>query len=272
VSTQTALLREITTHPADDLPRLVYADWLDENGDPEQAAFVRAAVVDPLLQPTEEQGKAWLATVGVPKANEFEPHFHRGIVEGIDCQSLSPLFEAAPLLFELFPIRELLFWWQYKAGLTPNTLKELAEMPGLDRLTTLRLANYDSPIAYEGDTAHPWRKFAACPRLAGLRFFGVDCARLTDADLEAIAASPVLSGLHTLSLEQNKFTTTGVRAILVSPHFQNLKRLSLGGNDGEGFDELEKELGERFPGTNPLDLFLEMEWFQLPATNRTSAD
>lgn len=271
MSTQTALLREIAARPADDLPRLVYPDWLEENGDPEQGAFVRAAVIDPLRQPTEQQGKGWLAALGVPDANELDPHFHRGIVEGIECQSLSPLFEAAPVLFDRFPIRELLFWWQYRAGLTPNTLEKLAAMPGLDRLTSLRLANYDSPIAYEGDTAGPWRKFAACPRLAGLRFFGVDCARLTDADVEAIAASPALSGLHTLSLEQNTFTTAGVRALLTSPHFQNLKRLSLGGNERGELEELRDELGERFRGTNPLDLFLEMEWFQLGPSDRPSA-
>lgn len=39
-----ALLRGILDHPADDLPRLVYADWLDENGQAERAEFVRVQV------------------------------------------------------------------------------------------------------------------------------------------------------------------------------------------------------------------------------------
>ena len=36
-----ALLRAICDNPEDDAPRLIYADWLDEHGDPRQAEFIR---------------------------------------------------------------------------------------------------------------------------------------------------------------------------------------------------------------------------------------
>ena len=36
-----ALLAAIRAAPADDAPRLVYADWLDEHGQPERAEFIR---------------------------------------------------------------------------------------------------------------------------------------------------------------------------------------------------------------------------------------
>ena len=36
-----ALLRAVWDAPHDDAPRLVYADWLDEHGDPDRAQFVR---------------------------------------------------------------------------------------------------------------------------------------------------------------------------------------------------------------------------------------
>ncbi len=36
-----ALLRAVIAAPADDLPRLVYADWLEEHGDPDRAEFIR---------------------------------------------------------------------------------------------------------------------------------------------------------------------------------------------------------------------------------------
>jgi uncharacterized protein (TIGR02996 family) len=39
-----ALLAAVLAEPDDDLPRLVYADWLDENGRPERAEFVRVQV------------------------------------------------------------------------------------------------------------------------------------------------------------------------------------------------------------------------------------
>jgi uncharacterized protein (TIGR02996 family) len=41
MSDETALLAAIRAAPADDAPRLVYADWLDEHGRPERAEFIR---------------------------------------------------------------------------------------------------------------------------------------------------------------------------------------------------------------------------------------
>ena len=41
MSDEDAFLRAILDNPADDAPRLVYADWLDERGDPESAARAR---------------------------------------------------------------------------------------------------------------------------------------------------------------------------------------------------------------------------------------
>src|SRR4051794_18637183 len=39
-----ALLRAVLVNPADDAPRLVYADWLEENGTPGHAAFIRGQI------------------------------------------------------------------------------------------------------------------------------------------------------------------------------------------------------------------------------------
>jgi uncharacterized protein (TIGR02996 family) len=41
VDDEAAFLRAIAGAPADDAPRLVYADWLDEHGRPERAEFIR---------------------------------------------------------------------------------------------------------------------------------------------------------------------------------------------------------------------------------------
>ena len=55
-----ALLAAIRAAPADDAPRLVYADWLDEHGRPERAAFIRvqcelARTGDPALRRREAE-------------------------------------------------------------------------------------------------------------------------------------------------------------------------------------------------------------------------
>jgi uncharacterized protein (TIGR02996 family) len=38
------LLHAILSDPADDAPRLIYADWLDENGDPDRASWIRDSI------------------------------------------------------------------------------------------------------------------------------------------------------------------------------------------------------------------------------------
>jgi uncharacterized protein (TIGR02996 family) len=37
MTSETAFLRDILEHPDDDTPRLIFADWLEDNGDPERA-------------------------------------------------------------------------------------------------------------------------------------------------------------------------------------------------------------------------------------------
>src|SRR5688572_6709814 len=39
-----ALLRAVCENPDDDTPRLVLADWLDENEEPERAEFIRLQI------------------------------------------------------------------------------------------------------------------------------------------------------------------------------------------------------------------------------------
>jgi uncharacterized protein (TIGR02996 family) len=41
------LLQDIIENPADDVPRLIYADWLEENGAEERARFIRQAIAFP---------------------------------------------------------------------------------------------------------------------------------------------------------------------------------------------------------------------------------
>lgn len=45
-----ALLAAVLTNPDDDAPRLVYADWLQEHGQPERAEFIRVQIEKALLE------------------------------------------------------------------------------------------------------------------------------------------------------------------------------------------------------------------------------
>src|SRR5947207_10628889 len=39
-----AFLEDIREHPDDDTPRLIFADWLEDNGDADRAEFIRARI------------------------------------------------------------------------------------------------------------------------------------------------------------------------------------------------------------------------------------
>jgi uncharacterized protein (TIGR02996 family) len=47
MSAGNGLLQDLIENPADDVPRLVYADWLEENGAEERADFIRQAIAFP---------------------------------------------------------------------------------------------------------------------------------------------------------------------------------------------------------------------------------
>jgi|SRR5262245_63695048 len=97
MSDEKALLSAIWEHPHDDNVRLVYADWLQENGQPERAEFIRLqcerARLDEwddaerieALKAREEvlwklHRKAW--KTGLPKSLIQAP-FHRGFVSPV---------------------------------------------------------------------------------------------------------------------------------------------------------------------------------------------
>ncbi len=90
-----ALLKSVLASPDDDLPRLVYADWLDEHGDPDRAEFIRTQIelanlpdYDPRFRALEdrehellnEHEQGWL---GVTAVGLHEWEWRRGFVDEI---------------------------------------------------------------------------------------------------------------------------------------------------------------------------------------------
>jgi uncharacterized protein (TIGR02996 family) len=91
MSDEAALLAAIIAHPDEDTPRLMYADWLDENGNPERAEFIRLQcavdadeVIERRVEELEEQnGAKWLAGLpSVPDGGHWS--FRRGFPEYLD--------------------------------------------------------------------------------------------------------------------------------------------------------------------------------------------
>src|SRR5829696_2422509 len=84
-----ALLAAIRAAPADDAPRLVYADWLDEHGHPERAQLIRvqcelARTGDPALRRREADllAEHHDALAGPLAAPHLRFRFDRGFIAG----------------------------------------------------------------------------------------------------------------------------------------------------------------------------------------------
>jgi uncharacterized protein (TIGR02996 family) len=74
------LLRAVIDNPGEDLPRLVYADWLQENGQAERAEFVRVQVELAALPPEPvpvhgDESRPILAAVARRLRRSTDPHY-----------------------------------------------------------------------------------------------------------------------------------------------------------------------------------------------------
>jgi uncharacterized protein (TIGR02996 family) len=133
-----ALVAAIHHAPADDAPRLIFADWLDENGEPDRAAIIRRMVAAPLYAFLWRRGRieqyshrktvrairglrpklAKIVPVeltNLPWVNEAE--VRRGFVEAVSVPA-EAFLEGAGRIFAAFPITNIAFedLWPKWAG------------------------------------------------------------------------------------------------------------------------------------------------------------
>ncbi len=132
MSTETGLLRAIRDMPNEDTPRLMYADYLDEEGDPARAEFIRVQIErsqlpehDPRRVPLEDREHELLAEhecaflgIGQDDQDELtEWEFDRGFVNEV---AGSPVFmrDAGTDLCAKHPVRR----WRVMSGDRGNNL------------------------------------------------------------------------------------------------------------------------------------------------------
>jgi uncharacterized protein (TIGR02996 family) len=153
-----ALLRAVCENPDEDTPRLVYADWLQENGDEERAEFIRAQCEAARLAADDSRlaglvrragelqrrsGRRWLGEFPVPHPEHIDwvqyprgwlggEEFDRGFACRLFVQTAGLLAKHAKVLFAATPVRRLLIW-NIKRG------DKLAKIPQLRHLHTIRI-------------------------------------------------------------------------------------------------------------------------------------
>jgi uncharacterized protein (TIGR02996 family) len=159
------LLAAIRESPGDDLPRLAYADWLEEHGQTERAEFIRVQLELARLPAGDGRGPAlWRRAKELLDARRVEwvpllpawasyPEFWRGLVGQVTARAADFLAEAEELRRRV-PLEGV--------RLTEvRDLVALAGCPHLARLTSLDL--FGTGIGAEGAAV-----LAASPYLAHL--------------------------------------------------------------------------------------------------------
>jgi uncharacterized protein (TIGR02996 family) len=249
-----ALLRSVLAAPDDDAPRLIYADWLDEHGDPARAEFIRAQVE--LARPSTDRarreqlvqaertllranGAAWTAWL---PAWVQEREFRRGFVEGIRCEA-GAFISGADEVRRRTPLSAVrvggneelavpLFRSRALDGLRALTVsvpvpagawEYLAACPYLGRLRQLTLNSKGPP----GEMIEALIGSAALPALRTLR---LPWCTLGDEHTARLVGHPWVTRLRALDLRNNFIAAEGGQAIADSPHLDRLGSLNLRGN------------------------------------------
>ena len=247
-----AFIQAIREAPADDAPRLIYADWLEEHGQADRAEFIRiqcrlarrsdsdanlvAALavalrsradglmrihwnewVGPLrdiVGPRRDRyGESWM---GEEFQTAYRPHFVGGFVSMLSLDAERFVRRAADLN-RLTPLNTLNLWG---AGNCARALADTAELKGL---STLAFPDYyDAPLKAADATA-----MAASPYLQGLSMLHLGRNDLGDEGVEALAHAPWLLSVIWLDLTENGLSDRGARVLADSPLLVNLRTLLL---------------------------------------------
>jgi uncharacterized protein (TIGR02996 family) len=231
-----AFLKAIIDEPDDDTHRLVYADWLDDNGDEAdraRAAFIRAQIElerlpdeDLRRKELEKQASDLHDAHVADWFRGFLPpqhHFRRGFVQTIRTTP-GLLKQSAEALFAREPVTE---WNLIRFSEREILAGEIATWPWLARFR--RLDTDDSQMDEE-----PLATLLRSPHLTGLRELRISPYRQGTGAIKAIADNPALAGLTRLTLEGLWRNGNAVATTLAEArHLDRLTHLEFG-SDGIG--------------------------------------
>jgi uncharacterized protein (TIGR02996 family) len=223
-------LEDIIAHPDDDAPRLIFADWMEERGDPRgafirmQVELARAPLDDPrrpewefrvhdLLEDHEEE---WLGPVAAWVKGW---QFHRGFVEAVE-------MEAAPFL------------------------DHSRDASWVTTVRSLRLLVYGPDFE---EMRKYLRTLVQSRQVERLETLDLSSTTLGPKELKAVAASPCLGRLKGLDLGGTYVDEERIRSLVQSPLAARICQLSLSAIGG-GTEALSALAGARLPALRSLNL------------------
>ncbi|MCA9069900.1 MAG: TIGR02996 domain-containing protein [Planctomycetaceae bacterium] len=249
------LIRE---HPEDDMPRLIYADWLDEQGDPRgefiriQCELASLTFHDPVRLDMDKVAKLdkrehrllkkyqkeWTTSLEAFRVQKTK--FHRGFLIEVDLcydrhpkESPSNFFGHWNALIEREPALSCVRLQLYRDW------NEIQQLPPAPQIQTLRFNN-QALARREISVLLGW------PIIRGLSHLDLSLNNLRSG-VECVAHAPALDGLKTLDLSFNGIGTRGAKVLASSTYLRGLLSLDLRSNciGQEGKQKLRMAFGPR---------------------------
>ena len=214
---QRQLLDLVLAQPESRDPRLVYADWLAERGDPRgelillQCRESRTDAHESRIQELLSKYWKYWPTPARPIADYWA--FRNGFIEGVTLAS-SPEPELWQELHRWEPVLEID---------VPRVYQQ--NMEWLLQPTTRRVRLFNVLTFSALDT------MLLSPHRRGLRSLALHSSNLSDEWVHRMAEDDGLVALESLSLANGVITEAGAKALLGSPHLTALKQLRLGTAD-----------------------------------------
>jgi uncharacterized protein (TIGR02996 family) len=246
MTAERGFLHDILEHPDDDTPRLIYADWLDDRGDPRSAARAelirlqcrlagptseddpeRWALLEREAQLLRAHGKGW---AGPLRRLVKRWWFRRGFVEGVALPA-TDFLRHADALFELAPIRNV------------RLLGEPIEVS----LRRAPYRNHQEQTTWVLSLQRLLPELALCPRLAKVRGLNLSWQRFSLPAFEALLRSPYFPPLESLDLSGTAVCTDeGFRLLARTAQLATLTDLALSGRQHprEGYQQRTRLSGE----------------------------
>lgn len=260
-------LADILERPDDDTPRLIYADWLDDHGDAERAAFIRWQIEaaqlpegDPRACDLASRAEGILAAheqewVGEWGERLVDWTFRRGFLS--DVTLLPAVFtESAQDLFARFPLRRFRFVAANGQEIHTDAIQPLVASPHFGRVESLDASGVNTRTWIEQLTAathvsalreldlrdelgvlyaahgEELAQFCAAGHLQSLTTLDLSCEPNADNQFDRpIAASfanaSFARNLRELTLDGANVTDDGLLRLAQDPTFARLERLRL---------------------------------------------
>ncbi len=241
-----AFLEAILEAPDDDAPRLIFADWLEDNAQPDRAELIRVQC-ELARRPAEQRGEDlrtqairllhahWDEWVGPlcelvgPRAarmgegwlelgmhTEALQRFQRGFVESLTLEA-GTFARRAEELYRLAPVRHLRVWG---GG---GVATALAMCPHLARLEHLEFADYYSAPLDANDV----RALAASGHPRRLAWLSLGRNNVGDEGALALVKAPWLRRLRRLDIDDCGLGDVAALALASCPELGHLEALSL---------------------------------------------